>query len=77
MANTTASLEVFSLISVLFDEHCNMPQIIKIYYGCQLLGNKAFFISFCIKLIYSHIDPKETKAGPGQMPSHAGGGKYG
>lgn len=76
MTNTTTGLEVLSLISVLFDEHCTMPQMMKIYNGYRLLRNKTLFISSCFKLIYPHIDPKETKAGPGQMPSHAHGGNY-
>ena len=76
-ANMSTCLEVLSLISVLFRGCCNMPQVVKIYYGYQLLRNKILFISSCIQLVCPHTDPRETKAGPGQMPRHSREGNCG
>lgn len=77
MANTTVGLEILGLINVLLDEHCSMAQIINIHYVYQLLRRKTLFLSFWIKLVSPHIDPKEIKAEPRWVPNHTHGGKYG
>lgn len=70
-ANTATSLEVLCFISVLFDEQCSVPQVIKLHYGYKFPGNRILFNSSCIKLMSLHIDPRDTTAGLGWMPSHA------
>ena len=73
----TMGLEMLSLINVLLDEQCSMTQIINRHYVYQLLRSKTLFLSFWIKLVSPHIDPKEIKAEPRWVPSHTRGGKYG
>lgn len=50
-----------------------VPQVIQIYDGYQLPGNRNIFSSSCMKLISPHIDLREMAAGSGRMPSHAYG----